>query len=203
MVTPFPAPEIQQPKKSSVGKELLALVGDIVQVVVLSFAIFMVTYIFVFQPNKVRGSSMVPTFLDGDYLLTDKVTYRWVRQPEQGDIVVFQSPENQNYDFIKRIMALPGDNIMVEDGRVYVNDQPLEENYLPDSVTTRSGAFLKEGIAYRVPENSYIVFGDNRNGSSDSREWGPVVREKIVGRAWFRYLPLTRVGLVNHEARHE
>ena len=179
------------------------MIGAILQVVVLSFAIFMVTYIFVFQPNKVRGSSMVPTFLDGDYLLTDKVTYRWMRKPEQGDIIVFQSPENQNYDFIKRIIGLPGDTIKVQNGKVFVNDNQLDENYLPVGLATRSGAFLKEGIAYKIPENSYFVLGDNRNGSSDSREWGPVVREKLVGRAWFRYLPINRIGLVNHNLRHD
>lgn len=189
-----PMEEVSQREK--IFSYLTAMFLDLIQVVVMSLAIFVVVYFFVFQPNMVKGRSMDPTFHNGEYLLTDKLTYRWVRNPGRGDIVVFRSPENNNFDFIKRIIALPGDTIKVESGHVYLNGEQQEEQYLPEELATRAGTFLKEGITYEVPPGGYIVFGDNRNASSDSREWGPVPEDNLIGRAWFRYWPLTEIGIV-------
>ncbi len=176
---------------------------DIIQTVVMALAVFVVVYLFVFQPNQVKGSSMVPTLHDGEYLLTDKLTFRWLRQPARGDIVVFRAPENEKYDFIKRIIAVSGDSVLLSEGVVSVNSKPVDEYYLPPELRTRAGAFLKNDQQYIVPEGGYLVMGDNRNYSSDSREWGPVPSENIIGRAWFRYWPINKIGLLSHATSAE
>lgn len=182
---------------------LTAMFLDLIQVVVMSLAIFVLVYMFIFQPNMVKGRSMEPTFLNGEYLLTDKLTYSLMRKPARGDIVVFRSPENNDIDFIKRIIALPGDDIQVKSGQVFVNGEQLPQKYLADGTTTLPGAFLKESTTYEVPPGGFVVFGDNRNHSSDSREWGPVPEDNIIGRVWFRYWPLTRMGIVATKINQE
>ena len=176
---------------------------DTIQTIVMALAVFVVVYLFVFQPNQVKGSSMVPTLHDSEYVLTDKLTYRWLRKPQAGDIVVFQAPENEKFDFIKRVIALSGDTVELRDGVVYVNNQPLAEPYLPLSYQTNGGAFLVNNQRYLVPEGGYVVMGDNRRFSSDSREWGPVPTDHVIGRAWFRYWPPNKIGTIglDSEAR--
>jgi signal peptidase I len=187
-----------QEKFNSLWHKVTYVFLDMVQTVVMALAVFVVVYLFLFQPNQVKGHSMVPTLEDGEYLLTDKLTYRWVRKPEKGDIVVFKAPENEDYDFIKRIIALPGDTLEVRSGVVTVNGEVLDESYLSPLLKTNGGAFLKEGHVYTVPEGGYLVMGDNRKFSSDSREWGPVPEGYLIGRAWFRYWPPTRLGIITH-----
>src|SRR3989344_4464517 len=171
------------------GKIFRFLVGaiyEMVEVFVISASFFLVVYIFLVQPHQVKGSSMFPTFKDGEYLLTDKVTFKR-RLPVYGDVIVFKAPINENYDFIKRVLAVAGDQIMIKGGKVYVNGKLLPEylsegGYLPTEYTTQPGQFMREGQVYSVPEGSIMVIGDNRNHSSDSRDWGPVPLENIVGR---------------------
>lgn len=170
---------------------------DFVETIVIALAIFVVVYRFLFQPHQVKGNSMYDNFHDGEYLLTDKVSYRF-RQPEQDDVIVFKAPQNEDFDYIKRIIALPGETIMIETGRVFINGQPLDESgYLDQRINTVAGAFLKEGIPYTIPQGEYFVMGDNRHNSSDSREWGPVPAVNIVGRAWLRYWPVNQLGIVD------
>ncbi len=171
---------------------------DIIEVFVISMSIFIVVYLFLMQPHQVKGNSMFPTYHDGEYLMTDKVTYKF-REPKRGDIVVFKAPVNEDFDFIKRVIAVPGDKILIKDGEVYVNGEMLNEVYLPDEYDTRGGRFLREGVEADVPEGTYICIGDNRGHSSDSREWGPVPMENIVGRVFFRYWPFNRFGLVGND----
>jgi signal peptidase I len=170
---------------------------DFVETIVIALAIFVVVYRFLFQPHQVKGNSMYDNFHDGEYLLTDKVTYRF-KQPERNDVIVFKAPQNEDYDYIKRIIALPGDQIKISNGRVFVNHQPVDESgYLDERIVTHPGLWAKEGQTLTVPEGEYFVMGDNRNNSSDSREWGPVPQANIVGRAWLRYWPLNQIGLVD------
>lgn len=172
---------------------------DALEPVVLAFAIFMMVYLFLFQPHKVDGRSMFPNFHDQEYILTDKITYRQ-RNPQRGEVIVFHAPPPFNSDFIKRIVGLPGETIMVQGGYVFINGSRLNEVYLPNSYTTNEKSFLREGVPYSIPKDYYMVFGDNRDFSSDSREWGPISKKAIVGRAWVRYWPLDRVGTIKHEA---
>lgn len=176
-------------------KKFLGLLYEMVEVFVVSASIFVVVYLFLMQPHQVKGSSMFPTFHDGEYVLTDKVTFR-TRAPKWGDVIVFRAPVNENFDFIKRVIAIPGDRIMISGGKVFVNGQPLDEFYLPPEYTTAAGQFLREGMEYAIPEGSVFALGDNRGHSSDSRDWGPVPDQNIVGKAFFRYWPSDKVGLV-------
>ncbi len=160
-----------------------------------AIAIFLFMYLLVMQPHKIKGNSMQPNFPDGEYLLTDKVSYRF-REPERGEVIVFVAPGTNDDEFIKRIIALPGEKIMLQNENVFINGQQLDESYLSDDLPTPSGAFLKEGEEVLVPEGSVIVFGDNRVASSDSRAWGFVTKEKITGRAWVTYWPVSKAGLV-------
>lgn len=171
---------------------------DFIQTLVVFGAIFTLIYLFVAQFHKVSGNSMLPTMHSGDYLITDKVSYR-LKIPEHGDIIVLKNPRDESQDFIKRIMAIPGDTIKVEEGKVFINGGAISEPYLPDGIQTRSGAFLSEGSTIKVGSNQYFVLGDNRNHSSDSREWGPVTKEEIIGRAFFQYWPPQNIGMLTNK----
>lgn len=160
---------------------------------VVVLAVFALIHLFVAQIHKVSGNSMIPTLRNGDYLITEKISYRF-GNPRKGDIIVLKNPRDESQDFIKRIIATPGDTIKVEKNSVFINNQAVNEPYLPSNTLTRQGAFLREDSEIRVGANQYFVFGDNRSHSSDSREWGPVTREEIVGRAFFRYLPIQSLG---------
>jgi signal peptidase I len=165
---------------------------EALQPIVMAFAIFMMVYLFLFQPHKVDGSSMFPNFHDKEFILTDKISYRRI-EPQRGDVIIFHAPPPFDSDFIKRIIGLPGETVMVKDGGVFINDKKLAEPYLPSSFVTMEKAFLREGVPYTIPSGYYIVMGDNRGFSSDSREWGPISRSAIVGKAWVRYWPPDRV----------
>ena len=143
------------------------------------------TYIFVAQPHTTVGRSMEPNFQNNSHFVTEKVIYM-TRAPKDGDVIVYKSPIN-NRDSISRIIGTSGEKVTIRDGNVYINDVKAEETYLQSGTMTRPGEFLKEGEGYVVQEGEYIVMGDNRNHSSDSRNWGPVPKRNIVGRFWFIY----------------
>lgn len=176
---------------SHIGNFLL----DILQTIVLAIAIFMVAYLFLFQPHQVQGLSMDPNFKDGEYLLTDKVSYR-LHEPKAGDVIVFHAPPAKQDDYIKRIIAVKGDIVLIREGKVYINDKLLKEEYLPTTTKTNPGAFLIDDKPYTVGANEYFVMGDNRDHSSDSRSWGIVKKSEIIGKAWFVYWPPTQTGFI-------
>jgi len=175
---------------------------DIVETVVIALSIFLVIYLLLMQPHQVNGSSMVPTFITGEYVLTDKVSYRF-GDPQRGDIIVFHAPEaaqcpkGTGCDFIKRVIALPGETVAVANGGITVNGKPLKEEYLPPSFETKPGKATEKG-SITLGATQYFAVGDNRSFSSDSRAWGPITRDAIVGKAFFRYLPLNKAGMVKH-----
>lgn len=183
-------------KAFSLGNFIL----EFVQSIVLALSVFVLLYLFVAQPNQVKGSSMVPNFIDGEYLLTDKITYQF-SEPMRGDVVVFKAPATEpcaedECEYIKRIIGLPGDRVMVEDSQVYLNGQLLEQKFLPEEFVTDAGSFCREGEEVEVPEGQYLVFGDNRSHSRDGREFGPISKDLILGKAFFRYWPIESVGLI-------
>ncbi len=169
---------------------------DFLETIVISLAIFAVVYIFLFQPHQVDGRSMEPNFHNAEYILTDKLSYR-LHSPNRGDVVVFHSPQDERVDFIKRIIGIPGDTVKVVGGYVYLNGAKLDESYINDPGQVLSGRFMREGIEVDVPPGEYLVMGDNRLHSSDSREWGLVSPSGIVGRAFFRYWPFNKLGPVS------
>jgi len=186
-------------EQKTIFQKMGASLVDFIQTLVVFGAIFAIIYLFVAQPHKVSGSSMVPTFINGDFILTDKISYR-LGEPKNGDIIVLKNPRNESQDFIKRIIALPGQTLKVEGSHVFVDGNEIPETYLPSEIVTRSGAFLHEGQSILVSPDEYFVFGDNRNHSSDSREWGPITKAEIVGKVFFRYWPVSSFGLIHHSS---
>lgn len=176
-------------------RQLWAFFLDFLETIVVSLAIFAVVYLFLFQPHQVEGRSMEPNFQNGEYILTDKVSYRF-REPSIGDVVVFHSPQDETVDFIKRIIAVSGDKIEVKGGYVILNGNRLDETFINDPGKVSQGRFLRESVVAEVPTGQFVVMGDNRLHSSDSREWGFVTAEQIVGRAFFRYWPIPVFGVL-------
>lgn len=136
---------------------------------------------------------MEPTFHSGEYILTSKITYKF-RQMERGDVVVFRSLANPDIDYIKRIIGLPGDTVEVRNSDVYVNGKMLDEGYIADRTNLWEGGFLRDSEPVRVPEGEVFVMGDNRPHSSDSREFGFVPIENLIGQVFYRYFPSDKIG---------
>ena len=180
------------------GSVVLGVIWELVEAFVFALAIFVVVYWFLAQPNQVKGLSMEPTFHDGELILTDKFTYQRSRKPERGEVIILKDPNTPDRDFIKRVIALPGDVVKISQGKVFVNGKQLDEsNYLDSRVYTNEESFLREGQSYTVPQDKYFVLGDNRQHSSDSRDFGPITTEELIGRVIFRYWPITRTGIVS------
>ena len=180
----------------SIGSFLL----EFIQSIVLALSVFVLLYLFVAQPNEVKGSSMYPNFVDKEYLLTEKLSYRF-GAPGRGDVVIFKAPAGEpcavdGCEYIKRIIGIPGDKIMVKEGDIYLNGEKLDQYFLPDMVYSEPGDFCQEGVEVTVPENQYLCFGDNRPNSRDGREFGPIDKELLIGKAFFRYWPVNKVGLI-------
>src|SRR5262252_6061280 len=153
-----------------------------------SLAISAFIIIFLYQPVKVEGTSMMPGLEDQERIFVNKFVYRW--EPiERGDIVVFRYPRDTSKSFIKRVIGVAGDKIRIDSGQVYVNGQALDEDYIPsDYADVRSYAELT------VPPGSYFVLGDHRTMSDDSRDFGPVNERYIYGKAVFGYWPMEKLG---------
>lgn len=172
----------------SILRKVADFVWSIIETVTFVASIFVVFYLFVAQPHSVRGASMDKTFANGQYILTNKLAYRF-GPIQRGDVIVFDSPENPDIEFIKRVIGLEGDRVKVENGQVYINDKPLKEPYLAVTTSTFEGGYLDEGEETIVPDEYIFVMGDNRPRSSDSRSFGPIQTSKIVGKVFFRYFP--------------
>ena len=178
-------------------QRIIAAIFDFLQSIVVIMAIMVMVYLFIISPQEISGESMFPTFQDGEYILTNKIEYK-LQDPQRGEVVVFKSPGNKDIDFIKRIIGIPGDRVNVINGKYYLNGQLLPETYLPDGLYTFAGSFLKENTEIIVPPGRYFVSGDNRPHSLDSREFGTIPREDIIGRAIFRYWPFDRVTIIKN-----
>jgi len=182
--------------KGSIGTVIL----DFIQSIVLALSVFVLIYLFVAQPNEVKGNSMLPNFKNGEFLLTDKLSYRFGK-PQRGDVVVFKAPPSEpcaadECEYIKRVIGVPGDRVMVKSGKVFLNGKMLDQSFVPETVISDAGAYNKEGVEVVVSENNYLCFGDNRPHSRDGREFGPIKKELIVGKAFFKYWPLSSLGFV-------
>jgi signal peptidase I len=146
--------------------------------------------LFLYQPVKVEGTSMLPRLEDRDRLFINKFVYHF-EEIHRGDVVVFHYPRDPEKSYIKRVIALPGDRLRIEHGEVYVNDKRLLEAYVPDEF--RDTKSYPETV---MPEDEYFMMGDHRSISSDSREFGPVDRDLIYGKAEFVYWPRKDAGAV-------
>jgi signal peptidase I len=159
------------------------LIRETLQVILLALVIFFAIH-FMIQNFRIDGTSMEPNVHNGEYVIVNKTAYWFGHNPQRGDVVVFQAPDQPQNDRVKRVIGLPGETVEVRsDGAVYVNGQQLEEPYLPSHHSGTSGTWT-------VPEDEYFVMGDNRSVSYDSREGGPVPRSNIIGKAWLIIWPL-------------
>ena len=180
----------------SIIRKIYTFLIDIVETLLLAAAVFLVIYVFLFRPFQVNGDSMYPNFTDREYILTNIIALNF-EKTKKSEVIVFKAPQDPEKDFIKRVIATPGDKIYIKDGSVFLNGKKLNENkYLRSDVKTYAGSFLKEGQVVTVPKESYFVLGDNRSYSSDSREWGFVSKKSIIGKSFFVYWPLNKMGLV-------
>jgi signal peptidase I len=156
----------------------------------LSVAIALVVILFLYQPVKVEGTSMMPSLVDQERVFINKFVYRLgIGDVQRGDTVVFWYPGDPTKSYIKRVIGLPGDTIEVRDGMVFLNGRPQDEPYVPAEFRDHASVAL-----LKVPEDHYYVMGDHRSSSNDSRSWGAVPRAAIYGKAVFVYWPLTRMG---------
>jgi len=181
------------PSQKGFFENLGAHIVDLIETLVVFGAVFALIYLFVAQFHKVSGLSMFPTMHNSDYLITEKISYR-IGEPKKGEIIVLKNPKDESQDFIKRIIAVPGDSIRIENNSVFVNGGLISEPYLPAGTPTNPGSFLAEKQTIKAGPNQYFVFGDNRGHSSDSRDWGPITKEEIIGKAFFRYWPPQTIG---------
>ena len=145
---------------------------------------------FLYQPVRVEGTSMLPRLEDQDRIFINKMAYR-VGTIHRGDVVVFVYPHDHSKSYIKRVIALPGDALQIDHGQVFVNGLPMKEDYVPLRFTDE-----RSQPEMQVPEHEYFVMGDHRSISSDSRDFGPVERNLIYGKAAFVYWPMDQAGVV-------
>ena len=164
-----------------------------------SVVVLFLLYRFVAMPEVVHGASMYPNFDTGERIILEKITKHF-KPYERGEVVILHPPGNDNIDYLKRIVALPGEIIKIKDCRVFISKTgstfELQEQYLPDVLCTPDGPQIKEGRSVRLGEDEYAVFGDNRGNSVDSRFFGFVDGDRIQGRVVFRFWPAGKVGFL-------
>lgn len=190
-----------------------------IKVLAIALVIALLVRTFVAEPRFIPSGSMEPTMLINDRFIAEKVSYRF-RDPQAGEIIIFSAPEalqkmaNYSSDqvLIKRIIGLPGDRISVQGGKVAVNGQVLTESYIkeapqydcPEPMVQKSTEFCRyiatvgsKAESFEVPSGAYFVMGDNRNNSADSHVWGFLPRQNVIGRAWLRFFPIDRFGVLS------
>ena len=193
--------EVQRPRddaRKHLWDESRLLVRDLI----FALMVLALVMVFIIQPVKVEGTSMLPYLHDGERIFVNKLIYydeyRWAPKVYRGDIVVFWFPEDPSKSYIKRVIGLPGDTVEVHDGRVRVNGKDLEEMYLDPQLNmshaSRPATYVKPGY--------YFVMGDNRDNSSDSRIWGLVPKKYIYGKALFRYWPLASAKIITRDTHN-
>lgn len=187
---------------SQEGNSFWSYIVDFIETIVVALAIFVVVYLFLLQPHQVKGASMKPNFTDGEYILTDKISYRFSK-PQRGDVIIFQAPTDPEVDFIKRIIGLPGEKVKISDGKIIIYNDTHKDGFTlnePYDIKgpTSGGKEVPQNTEVSVGNNQYFVLGDNRVESFDSRSWGMLPKENITGKAWLRYWPLNKLGFVKH-----
>jgi signal peptidase I len=188
-----PTPEVKNSHKG-VFKKFLGGAWEILKVVIIALIIVLPIRYFLFQPFIVKGESMVPNLQSGDYLIVDEISYRFVN-PQRGDVVVLKYPLDATQRFIKRVVGLPGETVDISNGKVTITKDGKsfalnEKKYLPNLVVTDGDVHVVLG------DDKYFVLGDNRPFSYDSRRWGVLPKDDIIGKALLRLLPLPKISVI-------
>jgi len=174
-----------KPVSKDVKKGKKSMIRELLETIISAGVIAFIIITFIGQVTVVQGASMETTLHNKERLIANKIGYR-LESPKRGEIIIFRPPLDTKRNYIKRIIGIPGDKVKIVEGKVYVNDEALEEPYVKyksyESMPTAT-----------VPENSYFVLGDNRPNSSDSRFWGFVPRKNVVGKAWVVFWPLNKM----------
>src|SRR6267378_7524820 len=190
--------QVQRPEDASrdnLWSEARLLLRDLI----FALMIAALVVVFVVQPVKVEGTSMLPRLHDGERIFVNKLIYydeyRWAPKVDRGDIVVFWFPDDPSKSYIKRVIGLPGDTVEIHDGLVRVNGKDLQEDYLDPHLNVSHRTLPPRFVKL----NYYFVMGDNRDNSSDSRIWGLVPKKYVYGKALLRYWPLNSASVIHHE----
>ncbi|NMB91545.1 signal peptidase I [candidate division WWE3 bacterium] len=175
-------------------KSTFKILFDFFEILIICTAVFLIIYFFVGQLLEVTGDSMYPTFHDKEQIIAEKLSIK-MKGVKRGEVLIFEHPSEKGRLLIKRLIGLPGETIKIQNGKVFIDNVELKEPYL-SNVETEGQSFLEEGIEYEIPKDSYVMMGDNRPKSTDSREWGYVKKELIVGRGVVVYYPISRIRLI-------
>jgi signal peptidase I len=163
-------------------KGIFSYIWETAKIIVFAMLIVLPIRYFLFQPFIVRGASMEPSFYEADYLIVDQLSYRF-REPERGEVIVFRYPQNLQKRHIKRIIGLPGEEVLIEEGKIFISADD-EKVYLEEEYITLPRTAGNDRILLR--DDEYFVMGDNRGSSFDSRNWGSLPAENIIGRVFFQ-----------------
>ncbi len=183
------------------GQETAQTIGsfiwELVRVFIIALLIIVPLRVFVAEPFIVSGSSMVPNYHNREYLIVDKVSYRQ-HDPQRGDVIVLKYPKDPTQYFIKRIIGLPGETVKIDKGRVFIySDDNLEGTQLDEKYLPNQGITFGSSDPVLLGKDEYFVLGDNRLASSDSRVWGILPKDDMVGRVWLRVFPLANLGFTD------
>lgn len=174
-------------------KSFFVFAWEVTKIVIIALIIVLPIRYFLFQPFFVKGQSMEPNFEDGDYLIVDELSYKF-RAPERGDVVVFKYPGDPSQRYIKRIIGLPGETVEIKDGKVAIYNEAgssiLDESTYLDSYTAGN-------LRISLKDEEYFVLGDNRSSSADSRRWGSLPEENIIGQVFFRAWPFATLAKIS------
>lgn len=185
-------------EKNNSSKDFLYFIYDLLKTGIIVFFIAFALRYFAIQPFIVDGESMMPNFVNNEYLLAEKISYL-VGEPKRGDAIIFRYPGNPNVNYIKRIIGLPGETVRIENDAItivnkdHLQGEVLKENYIPTSALTLTSD--KGSFEQTLKADEYFVLGDNRQHSSDSREWGILPKANIIGRAWLTVIPIKEFGI--------
>ena len=185
-------------EKSNNLQPVLNSVYEIIKTITFVLLAAFIIRTFLIQPFVVEGQSMEPNFHNQEYLIVEKVLYR-LNDPKRGDVIIFQAPSNPDFDYIKRIIALPGEKIKIVNNSVYVNNIKINESYLDKNELTLINQNENSILERVMGPNEYFVLGDNREHSSDSREFGALPKSKIIGHVWVTVYPWKNFGTVSAE----
>lgn len=173
-------------------RKFFASLLEVVEIAVIAVAAVFIVRTYFVQPFLVSGTSMVPTFTSGDYVLTDELTYHF-RAPERGEVIVFHDPEDWSTYFIKRVIGLPGERVVIKNNQITIYNTANPQGFTLDETYLPSGTITSGNEDITLSSSSYFMLGDNRPFSYDSRSWGPLPQKNIVGLVRFRLWPLNEL----------